>query len=241
MTYITVDSVAITLDSVAVTLDSGPIPPSPPLAPLTCPTDSDAAFALAALRPRGDAWRNGGFDALEGSVMGRFFTGLGAGFGPAHRQICAMVAEFFCATADQTLDVWRVEYGVPDGCDPFEDVCEKVNAVGDTTSAYAVAAAARRGWSIAIAEDFITNVEDCTAGLGLAGTMLCGAETGVKWTMTAHLTASSAYVAADDTEPLAGLLLPGEDLACPPDVSPLECLIRRIAPAHADLEFLTIT
>lgn len=207
---------------------------------LICPTDEGAAFALAALRPRGDAWRNGGFDALEGSVQGRFFSALGAGFGPAHRRICAMTAEFFCSTAVATLDVWRAEYGVPDGCDPFADLCEKVNAVGDTTAVYAVAAAARRGWSITIDEEWITNVEDCTLGLGLVGTVMCGAENGVKWVITVTLAASTSYVASDATEPLVDLLLPGEALSCPPDIEPLKCLIRRIAPAHADLEFLTI-
>ncbi len=206
----------------------------------TCPTDADVASALAALRPRGDAWRNGGFDGLQGSTMVRFFSALGVGMGPTHRRFCALTDEFFCSSAFETIDLWKLEYGVPDGCDPYADVCEKVNAVGDTTTAYAIAAAASRGWSIGIAEEWITNVEDCTVGLGLMGTAIFGAENGVKWIVTIDLTASIAFTVKAGVEPLFGLMLAGDTFDCPPDIEPLKCLIRRIAPAHADLEFLTI-
>ena len=95
-----------------------------------CHSDEQIAQSLASLRPRGDAWRHGGFDALAGSGMGDFFAALGAAFGPTDRRVCDMVDEFFCSTAAETLDLWALDYGVPDGCDPFENVCEKVNAVG---------------------------------------------------------------------------------------------------------------
>lgn len=202
-------------------------------------TDDDVARMLAVLRPRGDAWRNGGSDEIDGSVMGQVFGGLGASYGPAFRRVVDLVDEFYCSTALETVDAWAREYGVPDGCDPFADVCEKVNAVGDTTPAYAVAAAARRGWSITIDQVFITNVEDCCCGLAQVGMASCGATNGVAWVISVSLSQSAAYVAQDSYPPLAGLMRAGDMLDCPADIAPLVCLLRRIGPAHADLDFIT--
>lgn len=206
-----------------------------------CPSDKEVAARLAALRPRGDAWRNSDEDALAGSVMGGFFKALGEGFGPTERRICALVDEFFCSTAIETIDLWRLEYGVPDGCDPFADVCEKVNAVGDTTTAYAVAAAARRGWVIAITETFVTASEDACYGPRCYGAALYGATQGVLWAVSVNLSTSTAYQAVAGRPPLYGVHLYGDLLNCLPDIEPLRCLIRRIAPAHADLSFTTTT
>ena len=202
-----------------------------------CHTDEELARSFAALRPRGDAWRNGGFDALEGSGMGGFFAALGEAFGPTDRRVCEMVDEFFCSSAVETLDRWALDHGVPDGCDPFADVCEKVNAVGDTIPAYAEAAALRRGWSIAIGEEFITAVEDCCMGMGLMGTMVMGAEQGVTWRIVIDRANSPAYQAPAATAPIMGLMLMSDVFDCDPDNEGLRCLIRRIAPAHADLVF----
>lgn len=205
-----------------------------------CHSDEQVAGQIATYRPRGDAWRNGGHDGLEGSVMGRVFSAFGAMFGPTERRFCALIDEFFCSTAVETRDLWAAEYGVPDGCDPFADICEKVNAVGDSTPAYAEAAALRRGWSIAIAQDFITVVEDSCMGMGLMGTTIMGAEQGVVWRVTVDLAASPAYLAPAATGPIMGLMLMADVLDCDTDFEGLKCLIRRIAPAHADLVFTTI-
>lgn len=204
-----------------------------------CPSDEAVAARLAALRPRGDAWRNGDEESLAGSVMGGWFKALGAGFGPTERRLCALLDEFFCSTAIGTIDLWRLEHGVPDGCDPFADVCEKVNAVGDTTTAYAVAAAARRGWAIAIAETFVISSEDSCYGPRCYGAGIYGAMQGVLWAVTVNLSASTSYQAIATRPPLYGVHLYGDFLNCLPDIEPLRCLVRRIAPAHADLSFTT--
>jgi uncharacterized protein YmfQ (DUF2313 family) len=207
---------------------------------VSCHTDAELAAALAALRPRGSAWRNGGFDALQGSVMGRFFYALGAAFGPVDRRVCDMVDQFFCASAGETRDLWEREYGLPDGCDPFADVCEKVKAVGDTTPAYAELVALRRGWFVTITQEFITVVEDCCMGMGLMGTLILGSEQGVAWRIVVDPARSPAYQAPASTGPILGLMLMGDALDCVPDLEALRCLIRRIAPAHADLVFETL-
>lgn len=205
-----------------------------------CHSDTQVAQWIAALRPRGDAWRNGGHDGLDGSGMGRVFDAFGASFGPTERRFCALIDEFFCSTASETLDLWALEHGVPDGCDPFADVCEKVNAVGDSIPAYAEAAALTRGWSIAITQEFITIVEDCAMGFGLMGTTIMGAEQGVVWRIAVNLAASPAYAVPAATGAIMGLMLLGDSFDCDPGIEGLACLIRRIAPAHADLVFTTV-
>lgn len=213
------------------------LPPTP--RPSFCHGDAELAAALAALRPRGDAWRHGGFDALEGSIMGGFFQAMGAAFGPTDRRFCVLVDEFFCSTAVETRDLWALEYGLPDGCDPFADLCEKVNAVGDGVPAYAEAAALRRGWSVAIGEDFITLVQSCRMGRGRMGTLRMGAAEGVAWRIVVDLDNSPAFISGGQRKPLMGRMRMAYALDCGPDLSPLACLIRRIAPAHADLVFST--
>ncbi len=172
--------------------------------------------------------------------MGRVFQAFGAVFGAAERRICAMVDKFFCSTASETLDLWALEYGVPDGCDPFADVCEKVNAVGDSTPDYAAAAALLRGWSISIAQEFITAAQAGQFGAGQFGAQIFAAEPGVAWRITIDLSASTAYAGRLSRYPSFGSMQFGDGYNCPPDIEPLTCLIRRIAPAHADLVFTTI-
>ncbi|PZR94179.1 MAG: hypothetical protein DI537_08805 [Stutzerimonas stutzeri] len=205
-----------------------------------CHSDEALALSYAALRPRGDAWRHGGFDALDGSGMGGFFAALGQAFGPTDRRVCEMVDEFFCSSAVETRERWALDHGLPDGCDPFADVCEKVNAVGDTTPAYVEGVALRRGWAISIEQDFITIVQDCCFGFGQFGQQVFGAQQGVLWTVTVDLAASPAYSARASRFPSFGSQQFGDGFDCPPDIEPLRCLVRRIAAAHADLSFTTV-
>jgi uncharacterized protein YmfQ (DUF2313 family) len=206
----------------------------------TCLSAAEHAAALASLRPRGEAWRHGGFDGLPGSVMGKVFDAMGASFARTDARLCNLVDEFFCSTAIETRDLWALEHGLPDGCDPFVDPCEKVNAVGDSTTGYAEAVALRRGWSISIVQEFIVAAQDGQCGIALAGAAMCKAVQGVAWAVTVNLAASASYQAVADTPPLAGLMQTGQQINCLPDIEALRCLVRRIAPAHADLTFATV-
>ena len=51
------------------------------------------------------------------------------------------------APMSETRDVWEAEYGYPDACEAYENLCEKVTAVGGANCAYFADVAARRGWS----------------------------------------------------------------------------------------------
>jgi uncharacterized protein YmfQ (DUF2313 family) len=210
------------------------------MTPDTCLTPAQWRDALGALRPRGDAWRNGAFDQLDGSVMGDVLAGAAEGFAATNARLCALVEEFFCSTARETRDIWAAEYGMPDPCDPFADLCEKVNAVGDSTTGYVKAAAARRGWAIEIREEWTVRAEVARAGMARAGAAICGSATGITWFIAIDSAASSAFLSPRFKVARAGRMRSGRGLACPPDIEPLKCLIRRISPAHADLVFSVI-
>ena len=202
-------------------------------------TDPESAFSLAAIRPRGDAWRNGASDELAGSVMGGFFDALGDSFGPVYRRFADLIDEYFCSSASETLDWWAIEYGLPDGCDPFAEVCEKVGAVGDSLPAYAVAIAAARGWSIRIEQEFIIASQDACYGPACYGAQIYGAQQGVLWRITVDLPNSPTYSEALSRQPLFGMQLYGDSFSCAADIESLRCFVRRVAPAHADLIFIT--
>lgn len=206
-----------------------------------CPDTDATTAALHLSLPRGRAWRTTPGEALDGSVLGRFWRAVAGPMAATSRRLCTLIDEFFCATAVETLDAWALDYGLPDPCDPFLDVCSKVAAVGDTTTDYAIAVALSRGWSITIGEEFILGPEDGSYASGLYGAQLFGAMQGVAWRVTVDLSGSLAYQAVAGRPPLFGAMLFGDSWACGPDIEALRCLIRRIAPAQCDLVFETVS
>ena len=103
---------------------------------------------LIALLPRGRAWGTHDGGPLPGSVAWRFWSAVASVLAFVNTRACALLLEFFCATQSETNDEWMAEYGLPDGCDPFPDLCTKVAAVGGTRCEYLTAVAARAGWAV---------------------------------------------------------------------------------------------
>lgn len=206
----------------------------------TCPTQEQMLAAVMALVPRGRAWQTSPFASAEDTVQRRFWAALADIAFQGNSRLCVLVNEFFCETASETLDLWALEYGLPDACDPFADLCAKVDALGDTTPDYAEAAALLRGWSVSIEQQFITASMSGYAGLGMAGASTVGAEQGVTWLVTIDTDSSPAFEGVGEGIPYAGLMMAGEAMACTPDIDSLECVLRRIAPAQVDLVFQTI-
>lgn len=77
-------------------------------------------------------------------------------------------------------------------------------------------------------------------GMGLIGTLILGAQQGVTWRIVIDRANSPAYQAPASTGPFMGMMRLGNAFACSPDNEALRCLIRLIAPAHADLIFESI-
>ena len=113
-----------------------------------CPSVDEIVPQLIALLPRGRAWGTHDGGPFLGSVAWRFWSAVASVLAFVNLRACALLLEFFCATETETDDLWMAEYGLPDGCDPFPDLCTKVAAVGGTRCDYLVAVAARAGWAL---------------------------------------------------------------------------------------------
>lgn len=190
-----------------------------------CLTQPQALDALIALLPRGRAWTT----TAETPVRRAALNAIASLWAFIEARICAARLEFFCQTHSETHDLWLADYGLPDDCDPFPDLCAKVAAVGGTRCDYYVDIAARAGWAIECVE---------RACGGLAGHARAGCSvTGLgprqsELYLRVNLSQSPAYSSGYRTPPLAGRLRAGQPLACPPDLSPLKCLLERVVHAH---------
>ncbi len=166
----------------------------------------------------------------------QFFHALAAPIKFANDRICALLDEFFCATRNETDDLWMASYGLPDGCDPFPNLCAKVGALGGARCDYWTAVAAQAGWSVVC----IPLSDDCGAVASCmvaSGDMPGGAQTGGQLVLQVSLSGSPAYGGPGQVQALAGLMLAGDALSCPPDISPLLCLMARILPAHVQATY----
>lgn len=230
-------------------------------APFVCPTANDIARATAKLWPQGRAWpithdpslvdrfaawlaalapdaQPAPGDWPAGFVQAGFSKSIADVFAYAAARWCALREEFWCATQVETRDLWMQEYGLPDACEPFPDLCVKVAALGGQTCAFFNEIAAANGWVI----DCIAQVRcGAQAGCSQAGCgQVANGAGGVNLELVVHLDLSTSYVASTQTPPLAGLLQCGQPMACGPDISPFECLIDRIAPAHVVVTYTTV-
>lgn len=225
--------------------------------PFRCPTFFESFSSTALLWPRGRAW-----PVMESSTPSRYFAWLTAlagaipidwptGFVQAgwtaaiahlrnycEQRLCDLREEFWCASHNETHDQWMIEYGLPDPCDPFPDLCTKVAAIGGTRCDYYAMIAARAGWTI----ECLTVDNNCGADAGCAeaGCSEAGpVSRGALIVIRVDLGNSSAYLPPDEGEPLAGLLQAGGTLSCPPDLTGLQCLLDRVVHAHVTIEYVT--
>ena len=122
---------------------------SPASTPLDiCPTQDEITPQLLALLPRGRAWDTHDGGPYPGSTSYQFWQAVASVWEWVNGRICALALEFFCASQSETNDLWMEEYGLPDGCDPFPDLCTKVAAIGGTRCDYLTAISARAGWAV---------------------------------------------------------------------------------------------
>lgn len=239
-----------------------PVTPSVPgVAPpavgeFRCPTFLESFLATCALWPRGRAWPvSDGLTPVNylnwlagivgipkawptGFVQAGYSAAIAAVRNYIETRLCALRLEFWCATQSETNDQWLIEYGLPDACDPFPDLCTKVAAIGGTRCEYYAAVAARAGWTITCT---ILN-DDCG---GSAGNMQTGCDYpgghvgGATIVIIVDLGNSIAYVASGETQPFAGNFSAGLGLACAPDIGPLKCILDRVVHAHIVIAYQT--
>lgn len=203
-----------------------------------CPTGPEIYTQVLALLPRGRAWTLAIEDTT--STIARYWKAFADEITFLTERLCALRLEFWCATHSETHDGWMTEYGLPDACDPFPDLCEKVRALGGATCAYYQEVAARVGWVIecSVAQEYCGS----KAGLcALAGTAKPGSiRTNARLYLDVHLGESTAYTGGRYTPPLAGRMKAGRPMACPPNITALECLLARVVHAHLEIVYQII-
>lgn len=222
-----------------------------------CPTFLESFLATCALWPRGRAW-----PVSDGVTPSSFYSWISrlvglpkswptgfvqAGYSAAialvrnyiETRLCALRNEFWCATINETRDQWMIEYGLPDDCDPFPDLCTKVAALGGTRCDYYAAIAARAGWSISC-NIIVNNCGDGIGCLEIGCGQLGPLSTGTALVITVFLNESAAYVAPLEVLPYMGNFQIGGGLDCAPDLAPLQCLLERVVHAHVILEYTTV-
>lgn len=205
---------------------------------MRCPTVDDITTQALALLPRGRAWRSHRQGPEPSSVLWQYWRAVSEVVGYLTARICALRLEFWCATQSETFDQWMTEYGLPDACDPFPDLCTKVAAIGGTRCEYYAFIAARAGWSI----DCRVVQQDCGdyAGKAQMGCAQVGGQIGgFIVAIIVYLNESPAYVAAAEGEPFLGNFQIGGALACAPDISPLKCVLDRVVHAHIVIDYQT--
>ncbi len=197
-----------------------------------CLTQPQALAQLIQLLPRGRAWRT---DADAPVRMG-FLNAIAASWAYIEQRICAARLEFFCQSQSETTDLWMADYGLPDACDPYPDLCLKVSAFGGTRCDYFAAIALRAGWVISCFETGCGPLAGCArAGGARAGRGRRQSQLNV----LVNLRASPAYTGGFRTPSRAGRMRAAMRLTCPPDLSALECLLERIVHAHVLIVYTT--
>jgi hypothetical protein len=177
-------------------------------------------------------------DWPAGFVQMGFIAAIGAVRNFLEAQLCALRLEFWCATETLTNDLWMAEYGLPDDCDPFPNLCAKVAALGGRRCEVYQELLAANGWVVDCVAEPNCQGLNAYAGCGAAGNILVGgAPVANKVEIIVFTNESPSFTGGAQRAPLAGCLQAGMTLACPPDIGPLQCLMERIAPAHVVVSY----
>lgn len=206
--------------------------------PIRCPTGEEIAHQALALLPRGRAWQTHEGGPRPGSVLFGFWRSISEGLAFVSSRLCDLRLEFWCATHAETRAEWLAEYGLPEDCDPYPDLCAKVAAFGGATCDFYREVAARAGWDIDCDDDVIECGDltgDILCGLGQVG----GGSTAGTVRIIVYPETSPSYVEPMESGPYAGCFLSGLLLDCDPGYEALRCVLDRIIHAHVVVEYLT--
>jgi len=202
--------------------------------PERCPTSDDIVAQLVALLPPGLAWQT---TALDTPIRWGFFKAFADVLADVEAFICTLIKEFFCQTHTLTQDWWLLDYGLPDSCDPYPDVCAKVMAQGGANCAYWQNVAASAGWNIACGQSIFATTGCAQAGCAQAGNSVARGSL----LIIVFLSSSPAFQQSFTHIARAGCVLAGQILGCGPDIGPLVCLLDRILPAHAQITYEVVS
>ena len=222
-----------------------------------CPTKWELWRQIMALLPRGRAWQTHeaggpetietGFDSQLGpfqigvtplgavptierlSVLEQFWAAYAELLEYFHQRACALIEEYYCATATEQVAEWGVDYAFPDSCEPWEALCDKVAAQGGATCAYLAVLAARLGYSIECLDCRVATKAAADCAVADCTPLDCECPGNV---ITIRIHASSASGVAAPVPFAADSAV--ADCTPPCAVAPetVICLIERFKPAH---------
>ncbi len=214
-----------------------------------CPTKWELWRQILRLLPQGRAWQNHtdrfyGFDEAGDpdldtmTVIEQFWAAYAEVLEHLHQRACKLIDEFFCESFDETQDWWFTEWGFPDPCEAYEDVCEKMRDVGGARCEDLVALAATRGWVVTCRDcnGVVPAVADCATADCATD---CECPPGTVW-ITIHLDESPAYTAPSVPQAVADCAPADCNSPCTPDVEQLKCLIERVRHAHLKIIYETV-
>ena len=228
-----------------------------------CPSPADVLAATLALLPRGRAWQNhdggpseesvpgfarDGFDdegfsttRTKASVLRQYWTAVSQVVYFITLRICQLRLEFWCDSHSETHDLWMQEYGLPDACDPFPELCAKVAAIGGTRCDYYTFIAERAGWRLLCFDGANVCGARPKAASARAGRARPGRPQSAGFMrVVVDIGASPAVsVGFHNKTPKAGRLRAGRRLTCfatLADIAPIECLLARVV--HAEVEIV---
>lgn len=221
--------------------------------PFFCPNKWQLWQQVLALLPRGRAWQSHEdsievFAAAESSQAGLYEIGsTGLGTEPIverlsvlqrywlayaelleylHQRACALIEEFYCETARETIDDWALDYGFPDTCEPYSVLCDKVRAQGGATCSYLSGLAARLGYVIECRDGSSTSAANCMVA---DCSPICAVEPN---TIFIRIITGQSPAAAVPTNFAADCLVADCTPPCQVVPSAVSCLIERYKPAH---------
>ncbi len=217
-----------------------------------CPTKWELWRQTMALLPRGRAFQTHDADdsfAVDAggetwppdlptpgrrlTVLGQFWAAFAEVDEWLHQRACALIEEFYCATTAEQRREWEIDYGFPDPCEPWTDLCAKVAAQGGATCSYLTGIAAARGWALSCSDcqsgPVTADVSDlAVADCSSAG---CSCPDGEIY-IVVNTGSSPAYAAQPFPDGADQAVADASGINCPPGIEPLVCLIERWKPAH---------
>lgn len=215
------------------------LPAAPPSVAdrLSEPTGADLTPQILALAPRGPAW--GTDEAGDGQgalpVMRGFWSAIAAWAADIYAAAFTTALQSLPSAITWSLPDWEEEYGLPDPClspasgtaGRIASVRARFGAVGGSSPAYFICLAASIGYDITIEEpsQFLCDVSQCDGADEVSD--LNVHDTWIVRFASDALTYFRPDEGVCDEAPLEGFLVPAD----------LECVLRRVSPAHTTLKF----
>lgn len=172
-------------------------------------------LALMKLMPPGPAWDNSDYPGTVDSNIRRFVKAIAGTWSRLELSMCQALDEWFCFSSEVNIDLWSLDYGVPDECDLYNaSLCAKVEATHSVGAEALVALLEASGYNVEAR--WLTG--DDPEFPGVFSTL--------RVMVDPYL--SSAFT---DRTQLPFRLGIGRRLGTP-DISPIVCMLERYIPAH---------